>query len=345
MNSLPAGNRAAVLLEPGKVAMEDRPVVAPGAGDVLVCVRSVGVCGSDVHYFRHGRIGSFVVESPLILGHEASGVVVAVGGGVSPDLEGQRVALEPGIPCGRCTSCRRGQYNVCPDVRFFATPPIDGAFTQYVTVPAAFVYPLPDNLSDAAGALIEPLAVAVAATRKAGVQPGDRVLVTGAGPIGNLCAQVALARGAAVVTSVDVSPQRLARVARLGVDTVDGTSSWADELEAQADVLLECTGVPTVVSDGLRALGPGGRAVLVGMGAHDDVAIPMPVVMTRELTITGLFRYANCHPAAIGLASSGHVDLDGLVDRTYSLDEVEKALTTAVDDPNVLKVVVQVSAC
>lgn len=345
MTSLPKVSRAAVLLEPGKVEMEDRPVAPPSDGEVLVAVRSVGVCGSDVHYFRHGRIGSFVVESPLVLGHEASGVVVAIGAGVRPELEGRRVALEPGVPCGKCPSCRRGRYNVCPGVRFFATPPVDGAFAQYVTMPASFVHPLPATLNDDAGALIEPLAVAVAANRKAAVEPGDRVLVTGAGPVGNLCAQVALARGAASVAAVDVSQQRLSRLERFGINTIEATSSWVDDPAAEADVLLECTGVAAVVGNGLRSLAPGGRAVLVGMGGPDDVAIPMPVVMTRELSVTGLFRYANAHPAAIALAASGRVDLDDLVDRTFSLEQVEQALVSAADDPSALKVVVRVGEC
>ena len=200
--------RAAVLKGAGKVTLQERPVPGPGPGEVLVQVAAVGTCGSDVHYYEHGRIGDFVVESPLILGHEPSGVVIAAGPGADRHLPGQRVSIEPGVPDFTCEYCRAGRYNLCPRMRFFGTPPIDGAFCEYVVVSEEFAYPVPDSLSDDAAALVEPLSVGVWACRKARVGPGSRVLVAGAGPIGLVCLQAAKAFGATYVAVTDVNPRR-----------------------------------------------------------------------------------------------------------------------------------------
>lgn len=274
---------------------------------------AVGVCGSDVHYYRHGRIGDFVVDAPLVLGHEASGRIVARGSEAQRHEVVQRVALEPGVPCGRCTQCRAGRYNLCPDVIFLATPPVDGAFTRYLAAHEDFVHPVPDSLSDEAAALLEPLSVGVWAAQKAAVQPGDRVLVTGAGPVGVLCALVALARGAAQVTVTDVSPERLEVARRLGIPAThlatDGTPA---EAGIEADVLLECSGAARAIGDGLRARAPAGRAVLVGMSPDPEVAVPVALLQNRELAVTGTFRYAGTYPAALALAllvERGLVDL------------------------------------
>src|SRR6266536_3589601 len=175
--------QVSVLRGVGQIAVEERSVPEPAADEVLIKVGSVGVCGSDVHYFEHGRIGPYVVDSPLILGHEAGGVVAAVGAEVTSLQVGQRVSIEPGVPCRSCWQCLAGHYNLCPDIRFFATPPYDGAFSQFVAMPAAFVYPVPDSISDDAAGLLEPLSVGVWACRRTQVTPGSIVLVTGEGPI------------------------------------------------------------------------------------------------------------------------------------------------------------------
>ena len=202
-------NRAAVLHAPGDVRIEDRPMPEPGPLDVLVEIAAVGVCGSDVHYYEHGRIQTRIVRGPHVLGHESAGRVVAVGERVSKHGVGDRVTLEPGLPCGRCRECRTGAYNLCQDVKFLGAPPTDGAFTRYLAMHEDFAHALPDGLSDEAGALMEPLSVALWACERAGVSAGDRVLVTGAGPIGQLSAQVAAARGATEIVVTDVNPHRL----------------------------------------------------------------------------------------------------------------------------------------
>jgi L-iditol 2-dehydrogenase len=336
-------NRAAVLHEPRKVRLEDAPVPRPGEREVLVEVRSVGVCGSDVHYYEEGRIGDFVVRAPLVLGHEASGVVVARGPGVQRLQPGTLVAVEPGVPCRACPQCRAGRYNLCPDVRFLATPPVDGAFTRYLAVPEDFCYPVPESLSADAAALIEPLSVGVWACRRAAVGLGDRVLVTGAGPIGLLCALTARATGAEPAIC-DINPDRLARARSLGLPvTIDLRESKLSEL-GPYDAFIECSGATGVAGAGLAALRPAGHAVLVGMSASDELTLPLSLLQTRELVITGSFRYANTYPAAIALAASGAVPLDDLVDAVFPLDRAEEALQATRGNPALLKVVVHPSA-
>ena len=208
--------RASVLHGPGRITVEERRRPSPGPHEVLIRVNSVGICGSDTHYYEHGRIGRFVVEQPLILGHEASGVIEAVGENVTGRSVGQRVSIEPGVPDLSCPQCLAGRYNLCPEMRFFATPPIDGAFTELVVVHAAFAHPVPDTISDDAAALIEPLSVGIWACQKGGVTAGSRVLITGAGPVGLVSLQAALAFGAQKVYVSDVNPSRLALAAELG---------------------------------------------------------------------------------------------------------------------------------
>jgi L-iditol 2-dehydrogenase len=314
----------------------------PGPKEVLVRVAAVGVCGSDVHYYEHGRIGSFVVRSPLVLGHEAAGEIVDVGPDVRSRRVGERVALEPGVPCGACRECRAGRYNLCADVRFFATPPIDGAFANYVTIHEDFAFPLPSSMSNEAGALIEPLSVGVWACRKANVQNGDHVLVTGAGPIGILAMQVALAGGATEAIITDVNSQRLAVAERLGATrALDVSSTSLADAGIEADVLIECTGVPHALRDGIRALKPAGRAVIVGMSPTEEVSVPMSLIQNRELWLTGTFRYANTYPAAIELASSGRVDLEGIITGYYGLEQAEEALQAGLRDPGSIKAMVR----
>ncbi|HEV8687579.1 MAG TPA: NAD(P)-dependent alcohol dehydrogenase [Gaiellaceae bacterium] len=338
-----SANLVAALHGPRDVRLETRALPELGERDVLVEVRSVGVCGSDVHYYEHGRIGSFVVEKPLVLGHEVSGVIVDRGGRAAKHPVGQRVALEPGVPCGRCSECRHGRYNLCTDVRFFATPPIDGAFARYVAIHEDYAFALPDELSDDAGALLEPLSVGIWACQKGGVGLGDRVLVTGAGPIGNLAMQVARAAGATTVVIADLNRDRLARAAELGATrTIDVSERAVGPDDGPFDVLLECTGSETLTSDAMRTLRPAGTAVLVGMGPGLEARIPTADMQAREITLVGTFRYANTYRVAIALAEAGRVDLDGLVDAHFPLEDVDRALRASRENPTLLKVVVDV---
>jgi len=345
----------AVMVRLGEIEIEERPVPEPGPGQVLVEVSAVGVCGSDVHWFTEGRIGEIVVNGPLVLGHEAAGVVRALGPGVSRLSPGQRVALEPGVPCRRCRACRSGHYNLCPDIRFFATPPVDGAFARYVVHDEDFAHPLPDHVSDDAGALLEPLSVAIWATWKAGISVGDRVLVTGAGPIGLLVTAVAKAAGAVEVVVSDTQQVRLPLAEKMGATSVISTgadkgnghgasapsSDTAGRLRSLgADVLIECSGAAAALEVGLRGLRGGARAVVVGMSSESHTPVPLSVLQRREIELTGTFRYANTYPTAISLASSGAVQLDELVTGHYGLDQVATALQAGRQDPLAVKPVV-----
>ena len=333
--------RASVLSGIAELSVEDRTVPTPGAGEVLVRIGSVGVCGSDIHYYTHGRIGPYVVDRPLVLGHEAGGEVAQLGPGATRLEQGQRVSIEPGVPCRSCELCLGGRYNLCPDVRFFATPPYDGAFCEYVVMPEAFVHPVPDHLSDDAAGLIEPLSVGIWACMRGQVSPGSRVLITGAGPIGLVSLQAALAYGAAEVVVSDVNAHRLALATELGATGVaDVSHVELSSTGIEPDVLLECSGNERATVDAIGTLARAGRVVLIGMGG-DALTLPLSYVQDHELVVTGAFRYANTWPTAISLVASGRVDLDSLVTGHYGLDDVEQALTASRRDPSTVKPMVR----
>jgi L-iditol 2-dehydrogenase len=342
-STVSAAMHVSVLRGVGDVAIEERPVPEPGRDEVLVRIRAVGVCGSDVHYYEHGRIGPYTVDKPLVLGHEASGEVVAVGSDVASLIPGQRVSLEPGVPCRSCAQCLAGRYNLCPHVQFFATPPYDGAFQEYVVLPASFAHAIPDTVSDDAAALLEPLSVGVWACQRGQVTAGSTVLVTGAGPIGLVCAQAARAFGATQVWVSDVNPHRLALAERLGAVPVDVAARPLREHGLEPDILLECSGNAGATRDAILTVARAGRVVLVGMGS-DELPIPLPYVQDRELVLMGAFRYANTWPTAIALVASGRVDLDSLVTGHYGLNDVEQALTAARRDPTTIKAVIRPGA-
>jgi L-iditol 2-dehydrogenase len=306
----------------------------------LVQINAVGVCGSDVHYYQHGRIGDFVVERPMVLGHESGGVVVGVGRGVDNSRIGQRVSVEPGVPDLTCPECLAGRYNLCPDMKFFATPPFDGSLAEFVTVHEAFAHPVPDSMSDDAAALLEPLSVGVWASRKGHVSAGSRVLITGAGPIGLVATQCARAFGATEVVVADLNPHRLKLAKDLGATaTLNVAETSLSDAGFEPTVLLECSGHPGATNDALRTLGRAGRAVLVGMGG-DELPLPLGYIQSREIEVTGTFRYANTWPTAIALAASGRVDVDALVTGHFTLADSEAALLAGERDPLAVKSVI-----
>jgi L-iditol 2-dehydrogenase len=332
--------RAAVLIEPGRIEMQKRPKPTPRPGDVLIRVSSVGVCGSDTHYYRHGRVGSFVVRQPLVLGHEAAGTIVGVGEGIDSSRIGERVSIEPQRPDPDSDETRRGHYNLCPHMRFFATPPVDGALCDYVTIGAGYAHRVPDSVSDDAAALCEPLSVGIAAVRKAGVDGGSRVLITGAGPIGIMVAQVARAYGATDIVVSDPDGSRREQALTFGVTTVlDPTAQPIGELGV--DAFIDASGAPPAVVDGIRAVRPAGTVVLVGSGA-ESMELPTQLIQNRELVLTGVFRYANTWPTAIALVESGRVDLNAMVTAHFPLEKAAEALDSD-RTPGSVKSVVAVS--
>jgi L-iditol 2-dehydrogenase len=329
--------RASYLVKQGEVAVKTVDVPMLDADQVLVKVASVGVCGSDVHYYQHGKIGPYIVDHPLILGHELSGTISAVGKNIDPARIGSRVAVEPQRPCRTCAQCKAGRYNLCPDIEFYATPPIHGGFCEFVKIQSDFAYDIPEAISFDAAALIEPLSVGIWAAKRAEITVGSRVLVAGAGPIGLIMAQVARAFGAAEVYITDINEERRNFALKHGATV--GLDPRTDQVEGlEVDAFMDASGVAGAVSQGIKAVGPAGRVILVGMG-NDDVTLPVSYIQGKEIWVSGVFRYANTWPTAIELVASGKVDLDILVTHKFGLDEVEAALNSA-KLPGALKAIV-----
>lgn len=336
---VPETQRSAVLFGPRDIRVEERPVPAPAPDEVLVRITAVGVCGSDVHFYHDGRLGDWTVKDPLMLGHESGGVIIAVGDEVDPARIGQRVSIEPQHPSSRSPETLRGDYNLDPEMRFYAVPGTDGAFQQYATIQSHFAFPVSDAVSDAAAALMEPLSVGVAAARKAAIAPGQRLLIAGAGPIGIITAQVARAFGATEVIVTDLAEERRAAALSFGATlAVDPRDPEFADVVSGVDAFIDASGAGPAIRSGIVAVRPGGHVVLVGMGV-DELPLPLTHIQNNELIITGVFRYANTWPTAIALVESGSIDLDRLVTGTFDLDHVSEALEST-SDPATIKSIV-----
>lgn len=308
--------KAAVLKAVKELTIEDIPEPqAVPAGQVRVAVKAVGICGSDVHYYREGAIGSFVLENPMILGHEVGGVVEAVGEGVDIPV-GAVVALEPGIPCGHCEHCRAGRYNLCPDVQFFATPPVDGAMTSIVNHPAAFTF-VADGLTPEEASLAEPMSVGISASRMAGIHLGTHVAVLGAGPVGVLTALAANAEGG-TVDVFDVQEARIATAKEIGLSGY----LFGQSPRSEYDVVIDCSGNRNAIQWGQSVVKRGGKLVLVGMGSEESMQINGLDLCLREISVQGIFRYANTFPAAIELIKRNRDKLTGFTQTKIGLDEL-----------------------
>jgi len=337
--AVPTRTRAAMLYGARDLRTTELDVPAPGATDVLVRVAAVGVCGSDMHYYAAGRNGPNVLRQPTVLGHEASGMVVAAGPGARVAV-GTRVAVEPALGCGRCATCLQGAYNVCPNGTCLGSPPTHGTMTEHLVVPDRAAHPLPDSIDTVVGSMIEPLAVAVWAVQRAEVGLGHRVLVTGAGPIGLLVAQVARAAGAVEVIVTDVNDHRLAVAAELGTTQTINTGATPLAEDLRVDRVLECTGVPAVLWTAIRAVRPRGRVTAVGQAAPSVDGLPLGHLQRYEIDLVTAFRYAHAYPTAIALAASGAVAVDRIVTGRFGLDRAAEAVQAPVTDPTHLKVLV-----
>lgn len=329
--------RASVLHRAGELTIEHVALPLLEPGDVRVEIAAVGLCGSDVHFFEHGRVGDLQVTRPLILGHEASGTIVEVAPGMREELVGTRVAIEPQRPCRACAQCRAGRYNLCPHMRFPSAPPENGAFAEYLTIPADFAHPIPHSMTFEEAAMVEPLSVGIAAVRKAGVVPGSRVLVAGAGPIGILTAAAARAFGAAEVVVADPLASRRAIALEHGA-TAAIEPGEVEVLDGEMDGFIDASGVRPAITAGLRALRGAGRAVLVGMGAA-SVEVDLFLLQSRELVVEGLFRYVETWPTAIHFVASGQVRVSDLVSAIGGLNDLPDFIARNRDE-DVLKLVI-----
>ncbi|KAG8423959.1 hypothetical protein J3458_000801 [Metarhizium acridum] len=356
-------NPAFVLQSIGNVSFEDRPVPSlRDEYDVRVHIERTGICGSDVHYWQKGRIGDFVLESPIVLGHESCGIVVQVGAKVKKVKVGDRVAIEPGVPCRRCDYCRSGVYNLCADTVFAATPPHDGTLQKYYIVACDYAYPIPKHMTAEDGALVEPVAVAVQVNKVADLRAGQTVLVFGCGPIGLLCQAVAKASGASRVIGVDISQSRVNFAKEFGADgvflnqskpvegqdPVQASRAVAETIVAEfglgdgADVVLECTGAESCISAGIFAARKGGTFVQTGMGP-ENVTFPITTACIRALTIKGSIRYTTgCYPRAVELIASGKIRPRKLITHRFKFEQAKEAFELVKEaQQDTLKVIIE----
>ena len=310
-----------------------------GPRDVRVAIHTVGICGSDVHYYRHGRIGPFVVREPMVLGHEAAGTVLEVGDQVAAFGVGDRVAMEPGIPDPNSRAARLGLYNLDPAVRFWATPPVHGVLRPTVVHPAAFTFRIPDSISFAEAAMVEPLAVGMHAAAKARIVPGDVAVVLGAGPIGMVTALAALAGGCSRIVIADPVAAKLELAAALGpvVPVLAGNESPAEVVRALtggwgADIVFECSGAAAAAAGVVEPLRPGGCAVLVGMPG-EPIAFDVVAAQVKEARVETVFRYAHVYPRALALLESGAIDVQPLITDTFPFADSVAAFEFAAEMP------------
>lgn len=350
MTSVKDDNLTAVLHGINDLRLEQRPIPQPDDDQVLLRMEVVGICGSDVHYLVNGRIGPFIVEKPMVIGHEASGTVVKVGANVKHLKPGDRVAIEPGEGCRRCTYCKEGRYNLCPLMAFCATPPFDGNLTRYYVHAADFCFKLPDHVSLEEGALLEPLSVGVHACKRANVSLGAVVLVLGAGPIGMVNLLAAKAFGASKVIITDVIESKLNKASELGADhtilikPTDKEDEIVDRiirtLGCQPTISLECSGAESSVRIAIKATKAGGVAVLIGMG-KPEMTIPLGDALIREVDIRGVFRYVNDYATALEMVSSGKVNVKPLITHHYKMEDTLKAFhTSRTGEGNAIKVLI-----
>ena len=311
-----------------------------GPRDVRVAIHTVGICGSDVHYYRHGRIGPFVVREPMVLGHEAAGTVLEVGDQVAALGVGDRVAMEPGIPDPNSRAARLGLYNLDPAVRFWATPPVHGVLRPTVVHPAAFTFRIPDSISFAEAAMVEPLAVGMHAAAKARIVPGDVAVVLGAGPIGMVTALAALAGGCSRIVIADPVAAKLELAAALGpvVPVLAGNESPAEVVRALtggwgADIVFECSGAAAAAAGVVEPLRPGGCAVLVGMPG-EPIAFDVVAAQVKEARVETVFRYAHVYPRALALLESGAIDVQPLITDTFPFADSVAAFEFAAAMPD-----------
>lgn len=332
--------------------IKDIPVPSAGPGNVVVALEYIGICGSDVHYYHKGSTGSFQVDltQDFMLGHECAGTVVELGEGVTELKIGDRVALEPGIPCGTCEFCKRGLYNLCPDVVFLATPPVQGCNMEYIEFPADYCFILPDNVSTKEGALIEPLAVGLHAANLADVQVGDTVAIFGCGCIGLTTAMSCRAKGAGKIIMCDIVDAKVEKAKAMIADeafNVNGKNPVAEILRLTggkgAQCVFECAGEQITIQQSIHAVASSGTIVFEGMPVDSSVPLDFADIMSREITMKSIFRYRHLFPKAISAVAGGSINIGGIVTHEFALKDIDAAYQEAVNNrTDLVKAVIKV---
>lgn len=343
--------KTAVMLGIGKIGFEERDIPTPKDNEVLVKLEYVGICGSDLHYYESGAIGDYVVEPPFVLGHEPGGIVVEVGKDVKHLKVGDKVALEPGKTCGHCEFCRTGRYNLCPDVVFFATPPVDGVFQEYVAHEADLCFKLPENVSTLEGALIEPLAVGFHAARQGNAQAGQTAVVMGSGCIGLVTMMALKAMGVSKAYVVDIMVKRLEKALELGADgVIDATKvDVVEEVRRLTDgkgcdLAIETAGTEVTTVQTIHMTKKGATIVLVGYSKSGQMTLPMSLALDKELNFKTVFRYRHIYPMAIEAVAAGKVNLKGIVTNIFPLEETQKAMDYSVNNKaDIVKAVIKIT--
>ena len=342
--------KVAYLKEAMKIVVKDDAKIPEISDDqVLVKMEYCGVCGSDVHFYKDGRVGDVAAPPDFVLGHEVAGEVVKIGAAVKNLKVGDKVALEPGYACGKCEYCKTGRYNLCPNVIFFADPPVQGALKEYVAHPADMCFKLPENMSTEEGALVEPLAVGLHATALGGVGLGSDVLILGGGCIGLVTLLSAKARGASRLVVVDLYEKRLNMAKEMGATEVinaqkENVAERVEELfdGKGVDFVFETAGAIATIQQTPYYVKKGGTIVLVGMAAESMANYNFSQAMVKEITIKTVFRYRNLYPTAIAAISSGSIDVKKIVTNRFTFDESDLAFSTVVHDAqNVIKAVIK----
>lgn len=342
--------KVAVMNGIGKMGYEERPIPKVKDEEVLIQVEYVGICGSDLHYYENGRIGNYIVEPPFVLGHEPGGVVVEVGKEVTNLKVGDYVALEPGKTCGKCEFCKTGRYNLCPDVEFFATPPYDGVFQEYVAHDADLCFKLPDNVSTMAGALIEPLAVGIHAVNQGEAQPGQTAVITGAGAIGLVTIMALKIRGITNIIVVDIMQKRLDKALELGATHVINASKTDAVLKVMeitngkgCDLAVETAGTEITTNQIIHMVRKGSNIVLVGYGKTGMMNLEMSLALDKEVTFKTVFRYRHIYPMAIDAVASGKINPEDIVTDIFEFDDIQNAMDSSVKNKaDVVKAVVRI---
>lgn len=343
--------KVAVMEGIGKIGYTTRPVPEPKDDEVLVKIMYCGICGSDLHYYETGRIGDYIVKPPFVLGHEASGEVVLLGKNVTSLKIGDRVALEPGITCGKCEFCKSGKYNLCPDVKFYATPPIDGVFQEYTAHPADLCFKLPENVSYMNGALIEPLAVGFHAADQGGAQVGQKAIIFGAGCIGQMTMLALQAHGVNNITVVDILSHRLEKAKKLGATSIVNSEDpdFMDQLNTITggtgfDLALETAGTEVTTRLGIKILKKGSTLVCVGYSKSGEMTLPMSLLLDKEITIKTVFRYRHIYPKAIESVACGKINPEEVVTHVFNFDDIQNAMDRSVNDKkNIVKAAIRIA--
>ena len=342
--------KTAVMEGIGKMGFEERDIPVPKDNEALVKLEYVGICGSDLHYYETGAIGNYVVKPPFVLGHEPGGVVVEVGKKVKNLKPGDKVALEPGTTCGECEFCKSGRYNLCPDVVFFATPPVDGVFQEYVAHEAGLCHKLPDQVSTMEGALIEPLAIGFHAANRGEAHVGQTAVVFGAGCIGLVCLLALKAEGVSKVIVVDIMDKRLEKALELGASyvvngsTCDAVAKVMELTRGEgADLAIETAGTEITTNQAIHMVKKGSNIVLVGYGKTGRINVEMSLALDKEVTFRTIFRSRHLYETAIAAVAEGRVNLKGIVSNVFDLDDIQNAMDKSVEDKaNIVKSVVKI---